>query len=88
MTCLILQSKEANEIEDYIHGWFVGNYVLDQDKASEAAKAKKPFRFAEIKVTEDPTDPGVYHVKANLRPHFQVEEINMSMSLVANRTEG
>lgn len=82
------KSKEAPEIEEYIHSWFVNNYVLDQDKASEEAKARKPFRFAEIKVTEDPTDPGVYNVKANLRPHFQVEEINMSMSLVANRTEG
>ena len=82
------KSKEADEIEDYIHDWFVNNYVLDQDKASEEAKARKPFRFAEIKVNEDPTDPGVYHVKALLRPHFQVEEINMSMSLVASRAEG
>ena len=81
------KSKEAGEIEDYIHDWFVNNYVLDQDKASEEAKARKPFRFAEIKVVEDPTDPGVYHVKAQLRPHFQVEEINMSMSLVASRSE-
>lgn len=77
------KSKEANEIEDYIHGWFNKNYVLDQNKASEEAKSRKPFRSASITVTEDPTDPGVYNVKALLRPHFQVEEINMSMSLVA-----
>jgi type VI secretion system protein ImpC len=81
------KSKEADEIEDYIHTWFVNNFVLDQDKASEEAKARKPFRFAEIKVVEDPTDPGVYNVKAQLRPHFQVEEINVSMSLVASRNE-
>ena len=77
------KSKEAKEIESYIHNWFVNNYVLDQDGASEEAKARKPFRMAEIKVTEDPTDPGVYNVQTRLRPHFQVEEINMSMSLVA-----
>lgn len=77
------QAKEAKEIESYVHNWFVNNYVLDQDNASQEAKARKPFRMAEIKVAEDPTDPGVYNVKALLRPHFQVEEINMSMSLVA-----
>ena len=81
------QSKEAKEIESYVHNWFVNNYVLDQDGASQEAKARKPFRMAEIKVVEDPTDPGVYNVKALLRPHFQVEEINMSMSLVA-KNEG
>ena len=81
------KSKEASEIEDYIHNWFVNNYVLDMDGASEARKAEKPFRSAQIKVEEDPASPGVYNVKCSLRPHFQVEEINMQMSLVASQRD-
>ena len=81
------KSKEANEIEDFLNRWFVNNYVLDQDGATEESKARKPFRSAQIKVTEDETDPGVYNVRAWLRPHFQVEEINVGLSLVAKRKD-
>ena len=80
------KSKEADQIETYLHNWFVNNYVTDSK--AEETKAKKPFAFAEIKVTEDETDPGVYNVRAWLRPHFQVEEINVGMSLVASRQDG
>ena len=80
------QSKEASQIEEYIHGWFVRNYVTASN-SNARAKAEKPFSHAEISVEEDPTNPGVYNVQCNLRPHFQVEEINMSMSLVASANE-
>ena len=43
------KSMEASDVENYIHKWFNNNYVLDQDGASPEAKAKKPFRFADIK---------------------------------------
>jgi type VI secretion system protein ImpC len=75
------KSKEASEIEEFLHNWFNRNYVAET--TNEEIKAKKPFRSAEIKVTEDEKDPGVYHVKTWLRPHFQVEEINVRISLVA-----
>jgi len=80
------KSKEAEDIQKYLHNWFVNNYVTNSK--AEETKAKKPFAHAEIKVTEDETDPGVYNVRAWLRPHFQVEELNVGMSLVASRKDG
>ena len=77
------QSKEAGEIEDYLQRWFVNNFVT-ASTSGDRAKAEKPFSEVQITVEEDPTNPGVYNVQCNLRPHFQVEEINMSMSLVAS----
>ena len=80
------QSKEASEVEQELSDFFNNNFVTESK--GERAKAEKPFSFAEIKVVEDVTNPGVYNVAVQLRPHFQVEEINMSMSLVANSSEG
>lgn len=79
------QSKEADQIELFLHNWFVNNYVTDSK--AEETKAAKPFSSADIKVEEDERNPGVYNVKVNLRPHFQVEEINVGMSLVASKGE-
>jgi type VI secretion system protein ImpC len=34
-------------------------------------------------VIEDPSKPGVYKAIARLRPHFQLDEITISLRLVA-----
>jgi len=41
------------------------------------------LRDAQIEVTEDPAKPGVYKAIARLRPHFQLDEITVSLRLVA-----
>jgi type VI secretion system protein ImpC len=56
--------------------------LLD-DFASQDAKAKFPLRDAEIEVFEDLSKPGAYRAIARLRPHFQLDEITVSLRLVA-----
>jgi type VI secretion system protein ImpC len=47
-------------------------------------KAKRPLREARIDVQEVAGKPGAYRAVAYLRPHFQLDEISVSMRLVAD----
>ncbi len=71
------------ECESFLNTW-ISNYVLDQDDASQAAKAKRPLREARIDITDDKARPGCYRAIAYLKPHFQLEELNVSLRLVAD----
>jgi type VI secretion system protein ImpC len=51
--------------------------------ASQEMKAKFPLREARIEVSEIPGKPGAYNAVAFLRPHFQLEELAVSLRLVA-----
>jgi type VI secretion system protein ImpC len=69
-------------VEDYMNRW-ISNYVLLDDDAGQEMKAKFPLREARIDVTEIPGKPGAYRAVAFLRPHFQLDELTISLRLVA-----
>lgn len=69
-------------VEDYLNRW-ISNYVLLDDNAGQEMKAQYPLREARIEVAEVPGKPGVYKAVAFLRPHFQLEELTVSLRLVA-----
>ena len=71
-----------DECEIYLNRW-IKQYVLDTDVASQSAKAKYPLREARVDVSDVPGKPGVYKAVAFLRPHFQLEELTISLRLVA-----
>lgn len=70
------------QCERFLNNW-ISNYVLLDDFAGQDAKAKFPLREARIEVSEDPAKPGVYRAVAFLRPHFQLDELTISLRLVA-----
>jgi type VI secretion system protein ImpC len=70
------------QCQKFLNEW-IKNYVLLDDFASQDAKAKFPLRDAQIEVSEDPAKPGVYTAVAFLRPHFQLDELTVSLRLVA-----
>lgn len=71
------------EAERFLNKWING-YVLENDVAPADQKAKYPLREARIDVAEVPGKPGAYKAVAFLRPHFQLDELNVSLRLVAN----
>ncbi len=71
------------ECETFLNRW-INNYVLESDVASQSAKAKNPLRRARVDVVEDKAKPGVYRAVAFLQPHFQLDELSVSLRLVAN----
>lgn len=70
------------DCERWLNQWIM-NYVTPDDTASPSTKASKPLREARVDVDEVPGKPGVYRAVAFLRPHFQLDEITMSLRLVA-----
>jgi type VI secretion system protein ImpC len=72
----------AQNVENFLNRW-VAQYVLLDDNAGQEQKAQFPLREASVEVTEVPGKPGVYRSVAFLRPHFQLDELSVSLRLVA-----
>jgi type VI secretion system protein ImpC len=70
-------------VQDYLNNW-LAQYVLLDDSASQEAKSKFPLREAHVEVAEIPGKPGCYRAAAFLRPHFQLDELTVSLRLVAD----
>jgi type VI secretion system protein ImpC len=74
---------EREDLERYLHSW-IQNYVLgDPSRAGDTLKAQKPLAAAEVKVEEIEGNPGFYAATFHLRPHYQLEGVNVSMRLVS-----
>jgi len=69
--------------EDFLNQW-ITQYVLLDDAASQDQKAKFPLRAARIEVEEIAGKPGAYRAISYLRPHFQLDELDISLRLVAD----
>ena len=69
-------------VSDYLNSW-ITQYVLLDDGAPQAMKARFPLRDARIDVTEVEDKVGAYRATVFLRPHFQLEELTASIRLVA-----
>ncbi len=72
----------AGNVEEFLNRW-ISQYVLLDDGASQDAKAQFPLREASVKVSEVPGKAGAYRAVAFLRPHFQLDELSVSLRLVA-----
>jgi type VI secretion system protein ImpC len=72
-----------DEIQMFLNRW-IAQYVISDDTATQATKAKYPLREARIDVEEVKGKPGVYRAVAFLRPHFQLDELTVSLRLVAS----
>src|SRR5215217_1677722 len=71
-----------DEAERFLNDW-ISNYKVSSDSASFSLKAQYPLKEARVDVQEVPGKPGAYRAVAFLRPHFQLDELSMSMRLVA-----
>ncbi len=71
------------DAEIFLNRWIM-RYVVPDDTASPQMKARCPLREARVDVTEVPGKPGCYRAVAFLRPHFQLEELTVSLRLVAD----
>lgn len=70
------------EVSLFLNSW-IAQYVLLSDIAPETVKASFPLREARIDVSDVPGKPGSYTAIVFLRPFFQLEELTVSLRLVA-----
>lgn len=71
-----------SQCERFLNDW-IRTYTIGDDDASPAMKAKNPLREARIEVVDVPGKPGAYRAVAFLRPHYQLDELSVSLRLVA-----
>jgi type VI secretion system protein ImpC len=69
-------------VEMYLNNW-IYQYVTTDDNATQEIKAKYPLREARVDVSEVPGRPGHFRATAFVRPHFQLDELTVSLRLVA-----
>jgi type VI secretion system protein ImpC len=72
----------SKNVEDFLNRW-IRQYVVEDDNATQETKATYPLRQASIEVSEVPGKPGSYRAVAFIRPHFQLDELSVSLRLVA-----
>ena len=77
----------ATNVETFLNKW-ITQYVTTDDNATQEVKAAYPLREARVEVSEVPGRPGVYRAVSFLRPHFQLDELTVSLRLVAELPTG
>ena len=71
-----------DDAERFLNNW-ISSYVILDDNAAQDTKARFPLREARVEVTEIPGKTGAYKAVAFLRPHYQLDELTVSLRLVA-----
>ena len=75
--------KERADMERYLSDWIKGYVLGNPENAGDSLKAQKPLAGAEVKVDEVEGNPGYYSARFYLRPHYQLEGVNVTLSLVS-----
>lgn len=74
-------NRERAQLEKELNDWIM-NYASDPSGAEDVKKLK-PLAEARIEVEEIAGKPGYYHAKAFLRPHIQLEGVNVDLGVVS-----
>jgi type VI secretion system protein ImpC len=75
--------KERSDMEYYLSNWIQQYVLANPSSVGEELKARKPLAAAEVTVSEIEGNPGYYAAKFHLRPHYQLEGVSVSLSLVS-----
>jgi type VI secretion system protein ImpC len=74
---------ERADMERYLGDWIKGYVLGSPETAGDVQKAQKPLAAAEVKVEDIEGNPGYYAARFYLRPHYQLEGVNVSLRLVS-----
>jgi type VI secretion system protein ImpC len=80
-------TKDAGVLQNELQIW-LNQYVNAATTAAAEVIARKPLREARITVEPIQEDPGFYRCEMLIIPHFQVEGIDVNLSLVSQMPSG
>jgi type VI secretion system protein ImpC len=75
-------AKEGADLQRELEMW-VKKLITEMPNPGPDLKARCPLRAASIEVMDHPDNPGFYSVNMKVRPHFQIEGVNVDLSLVS-----
>ncbi len=73
-----------NDLTEWINLYIDGQ----PDSSSEETKARKPLKAASIEIVADEENPGYYKGKFAFVPHYQLEGMDVSLSMVSRLPKG
>src|SRR5215813_1001304 len=74
---------EKEQLERWLTNW-ISEYVdADPKNSTELTKCRRPLAGAQISITENEENPGYYAATFELRPHFQLEGMDIGLRLVS-----
>ena len=73
----------AASMQRYLQNWILNYVDGDPEGSTDVVKASHPLAAAEVVVTENKNNPGYYNAQFFLRPHYQLEGLNISLRLVS-----
>ncbi len=75
--------RERRDMERYLSDWIKGYVIANPENAGEQSRAEKAARGRGSEVEEVEGNPGYYSARFFLRPHYQLEGVNVTLSLVS-----
>ncbi len=80
-------TKNAAILQEELNGW-IKNLVTEMKNPGPELAAKRPLSAAAVTVSEMEDNPGFFKVGMSVRPHFQVEGIDVNLQLVSKMPKG
>ena len=73
----------ASSMQNFLHNWVLNYVDGSPTDSSESTKAERPLSGAEVFVSENRANPGYFNAQFLLKPHYQLEGLNISLRLVS-----
>ena len=80
-------TKSRAVLQDELNKWIKG-LVTEMPDPGPDLIATHPLKAAEVLVNEIPDNPGFFSVSLSVMPHFQIEGIDINLSLVSQMPKG
>jgi type VI secretion system protein ImpC len=87
LKCMVRDKVGSTMTKDQLQNW-LNNWILQYvdgapDMSSEEFKATHPLAEASVVLEANEENPGYYAARIYLRPHYQLEGVNVSLRLVS-----
>jgi type VI secretion system protein ImpC len=81
-------TREAPQLASDLQSWIMQYVDMQPDFSTEEDKARKPLKQASVDVIPDPENPGYYRGVFRMVPHYQLEGMDVSLSMVSRLPKG
>ncbi|MCC7268988.1 MAG: type VI secretion system contractile sheath large subunit [Caulobacteraceae bacterium] len=81
-------TREAPQLQKDLQSWLMQYVDTQAETSSELVKARKPLKEASVEVIPDPENPGYYRGVFRFVPHYQLEGMDVSLSMVSRLPKG
>ncbi|MEO0463946.1 MAG: type VI secretion system contractile sheath large subunit [Pseudomonadota bacterium] len=77
------RSMTKDKLERELHNWVLNYVAGNPETASDHVLASQPLSAAKVEVFEDEENPGYYKARFELAPHYQLEGVDATLSMVS-----